>query len=115
MENNFNQEEWNKFILENNGLFLQSWEWGEFQKSLGRKVWRLGDCENWAALVIRHDLPLGKNYLYCPGGPVLSCPLYPPSSVEEGVGGGVVEYQHSAPSGHLPSSEGRKKRMVARL
>ncbi len=60
---------WNKFIIENNRLFLQSWEWGEFQKSLGRKIWRLGDGENWTALIIRYDLPMGKNYLYCPGGP----------------------------------------------
>ena len=66
----FVKEKWNNFVLENNGLFLQSWEWGEFQKSLGRKIWRLGDCENWAALVVKHNLPLGKNYLYCPGGPI---------------------------------------------
>ena len=115
--------EWNKFIIENKGSFLQSWEWGEFQESLGRKVWRLGDCENWAALVVRHDLPFGKNYLYCPGGPVikLSKPIIPPSSNAaegrffservEGEGGGVdIKNQHpTAPqyAGHLPSSEGR--------
>ncbi|QQG44908.1 MAG: peptidoglycan bridge formation glycyltransferase FemA/FemB family protein [Candidatus Sungiibacteriota bacterium] len=41
--------------------FLQSKEWEEFQKSVGRKTWRLG-----GALVIQHTLPLGFNYLYCP-------------------------------------------------
>jgi len=66
------KEKWNKFIIENNGLFLQSFEWGEFQESLGRKIWRLGDCKEGAALVIKYDLPMGKNYLYCPGGPVIN-------------------------------------------
>lgn len=41
--------------------FLQSSEWEEFQKSVGRKTWRI--C---GILVIRHDLPAGFNYLYCP-------------------------------------------------
>lgn len=41
--------------------FLQSPEWEEFQRSLGRKTWRTEGM-----LVIRHDLPLGFNYLYCP-------------------------------------------------
>jgi lipid II:glycine glycyltransferase (peptidoglycan interpeptide bridge formation enzyme) len=67
-----NKKRWNAFIIENKGLFLQSWEWGEFQKSLGRKIWRLRDGENWAALIIRYDLPMGKNYLYCPAGPLLN-------------------------------------------
>ena len=39
--------------------FLQSQEWADFQKSLGRKVWQV-ELIN----VIKHDLPLGKNYLY---------------------------------------------------
>jgi lipid II:glycine glycyltransferase (peptidoglycan interpeptide bridge formation enzyme) len=66
------REKWNKFIIENNGLFLQSFEWGEFQESLGRKIWRLGDSEKWQALIVRYDLPLSKNYLYCPGGPIIN-------------------------------------------
>lgn len=41
--------------------FFQSPEWEEFQKSVGRKTWRI--CN---VLVIRHDLPAGFNYLYCP-------------------------------------------------
>lgn len=43
------------------GYFLQSHEWEKIQKSLGRKVWRVDKT-----LVIRHDLPAGLNYLYCP-------------------------------------------------
>ena len=82
-----NQKEiWNEFIAKNNSEgFLQSWEWGEFQKSLGRKVWRIGIIEDkknlesgiWnienlvaVALIVKHDLPFGKSYLYCPRGPV---------------------------------------------
>ncbi|MBU0598599.1 peptidoglycan bridge formation glycyltransferase FemA/FemB family protein [Patescibacteria group bacterium] len=54
--------------------FLQSWEWGEFQKSLDRQIWRLGVFEGdnlvGSALVIKQTLPMGKCYLYCPRGPV---------------------------------------------
>lgn len=41
--------------------FLQSPEWEEFQKSLGLKTQRVDNI-----LIIRHDLPGGLNYLYCP-------------------------------------------------
>lgn len=41
--------------------FLQSLEWEKFQQSIGRKTWRID-----GTLVIRHDLPLGFSYLYCP-------------------------------------------------
>lgn len=39
---------------------LQSPEWESFQKSLGRKTWRVNNT-----LIIKHNLMLGKNYLYC--------------------------------------------------
>lgn len=58
--------------------FLQSWAWGEFQQSFGRKIWRFGaydgDLLVGAALVIRHELMLGKTYIYCPRGPVADSP-----------------------------------------
>ena len=91
-----NQKEvWNKFIAENcSESFLQAWEWGEFQKSLGRKIWRIGVIDNNSldddksentkyqipntkydllsvALVVKYDLPLGQSYFYCPRGPVI--------------------------------------------
>lgn len=70
---------WNNFIATHgpkSGAFLQSFEWGEFQKKLGRKIWRLGALENGnlaaVALIIKHNLPFGKSYLYCPRGPIES-------------------------------------------
>jgi len=57
------------------GSFLQSHEWGEFQKHYGYKIWHLGifDQEKLkaVALMIKYPLPLGKSYLYCPKGPVI--------------------------------------------
>lgn len=54
--------------------FLQSWAWGDFQAGLGRRIWRLGAMAEerlvGAALVIEHQLMMGKTYLYCPRGPV---------------------------------------------
>ncbi|MBL7154992.1 MAG: peptidoglycan bridge formation glycyltransferase FemA/FemB family protein [Candidatus Portnoybacteria bacterium] len=63
------KEEWDQFVIQNSGSFLQSWPWGEFQESLGRQIWRL-ETEGLKALLIKHNLPLGKSYLYCPRGPV---------------------------------------------
>ena len=48
--------------------FLQTTDWLSFQKSLGRKVWRLDDGFI-QANVIQHDARFGKNYLYIPHGP----------------------------------------------
>ena len=73
-----NKEKWNKFILENRGSFLQSFEWGEIQERLGRKVFRMWLVDEnidegapiFSAQIIKHDLPFGKNYLYIPHGPI---------------------------------------------
>ena len=70
-ETGINRDDWNRFVLENGGSFLQSWEWGEFQKSVGRKTFYL-KSEDWQVLLIKHDLPFGKSYLYCPRGPIIS-------------------------------------------
>ena len=41
--------------------FLQSKEWMDFQKALGRKVWEMDGIN-----VVKHNLPFGKSYLYSP-------------------------------------------------
>jgi len=69
---NINQQEWDNFVSQQKlAQFLQSWQWGEFQQGLGRFCWRLKS--DWGqALVIKHNLPFNKNYLYCPRGPILT-------------------------------------------
>ena len=92
-----NQKEiWNKFTAFNNSeSFLQSWQWGEFNCALGRKIWRLAivddslSCEDKTkvssikyqvssdnlvavALIVKYNLPFERSYLYCPRGPVIN-------------------------------------------
>ncbi len=53
--------------------FLHSWNWGEFNKLMGHKIWRLGIYENkkpiGAALIIKVKAKRGI-FLLCPHGPV---------------------------------------------
>lgn len=65
------KKDWDRFVLEQDGPFLQSFEWGEFQKSIGREIFYLRDTD-WQALLVKYQMPLGRNYLYCPHGPVLA-------------------------------------------
>lgn len=63
------RKEWNNFILKNapkSGAFLQSFEWSEFQESMGNKSFSV---EN-SGLFSKHRLFFGKNYLYSRRGPV---------------------------------------------
>jgi len=63
---------WDGFLKESpSGSFLQSFAWGEFQQSLGRKIFRLQAKDQrdtvWAqALVIEMLLPLKQKLLYSP-------------------------------------------------
>jgi len=66
-----NKNQLNSLQSQNNmAQFLQSWEWGEFQEKHGRKVFRFGIEEKGklasAITAIKHNLPFGKSYLYCP-------------------------------------------------
>lgn len=69
------KDRWNDFIKSSpNGSLLQSFGWGNFQKSLGRKIWRLMVNNSQvlgATLITKHNLPFGKSYLYCPRGPII--------------------------------------------
>lgn len=58
---------WNKNLISKNVSFLQSWEWGELQKHLGRDVFRLR-TDSISSLVVTHSLPLQQSYLYIPHG-----------------------------------------------
>lgn len=66
----------NRFVTENEtGSFLQSWDWGEWQAALGRRVVRfkiLDDSGNMmgAVQLVKMPLPLERYYLYAPYGPV---------------------------------------------
>lgn len=69
--------DWDDFIAAAGGDFLQSWDWGEFQRQVGHQVDRLAlfdDQGRMAAAVsfITQFLPGGKNYWFCPRGPVLA-------------------------------------------
>jgi peptidoglycan pentaglycine glycine transferase (the first glycine) len=70
------KNKWDEFVKANSSDFglLQSWAWGEFQRSLARKVFNLvvvdGDKILAAAGVIKMPLRLGKSYFYVPRGPI---------------------------------------------
>lgn len=50
--------------------FLQSKPWAQFQRSLGRPFFEY-DQDFISAVIFKYPLPLGRNYLYVPYGPVL--------------------------------------------
>jgi len=67
---------WEQFVLaDKNGSFLQSWNWGEFQKLMGEKVFRLGVFEKeklvGACLLIKIHAKRG-DHLICPAGPLIN-------------------------------------------
>ena len=70
---------WNAFVQKHgpaSGAFLQSWDWGEFQKAFGRQVLCVGWLEQneiiAAAQLVEFPLPFNQKYFYCPRGPVLA-------------------------------------------
>lgn len=70
---------WNQFVQAHYppvGAFMQTWEWGEFQKTLGRTVRRyyVGIKHKPAAAftLVEYKLPGGFAYGYAPRGPVIA-------------------------------------------
>lgn len=53
--------------------FLQSVQWGKFQKSVGRNVFCI-ENDLFAASIIEHTLPIVGKYFYCPRGPIFCHP-----------------------------------------
>ncbi|MFA6304598.1 MAG: peptidoglycan bridge formation glycyltransferase FemA/FemB family protein [Patescibacteria group bacterium] len=71
------QQELNNFVAtQPHSQLLQSYSWGEFNKTLDHHLWRLGIFNNEqivaCATIINNKLPLQKSYLYCPRGPIFS-------------------------------------------
>ena len=81
-----NKSQWENFVQsEKESTFLQSWNWGEFNKNTGEKVWRLGVFDNGellaVALVIRVNAKRGS-FLFVPQGPVIISNIqYPISNI----------------------------------
>ncbi len=68
------KKSWEEFSLSTSpNSFLQSFNWGEFNLALNRKIFRLGIFDDetlvGVCLVIKHNTKLG-NYLYVPRGPI---------------------------------------------
>jgi len=69
------KNKWNEFVINNQGNFLQSFEWGEFQNALGEKTFRFGVQENnfilaEAQMIKQAFLFRGKSFFYIPFGPI---------------------------------------------
>jgi peptidoglycan pentaglycine glycine transferase (the first glycine) len=64
-----NRDEWNKKTIELGGSILQSFEWGEFHRSLGLTVHEFAG-EDFTNLAVEFPLPMKKKYLYCARGPL---------------------------------------------
>ena len=70
------QAEWDDFVIKTDSdSFLHSWNWGEFNRNTGEKIWRLGFFEageiEAAALVIKVAARRGT-FLLVPHGPIIN-------------------------------------------
>ena len=69
-----NKNEWEEFLIQcAEKTFLQSWNWGEFNKGMNSKIWRLGIYNNEklisVALIFKISARRGT-FLFIPHGPV---------------------------------------------
>lgn len=65
MASDLSREAWNSLVLSRPNTFFQSWEWGELQENLGRKVYRFIE-DGLPFHFYEYELPLGRSYLYSP-------------------------------------------------
>jgi len=70
---------WNRFVAKNHppiGAFLESWEWGTFQKTLGWGTKRYVVLEGGRTVAVfgmmHYGLPFGFSHGYSPRGPVIA-------------------------------------------
>lgn len=83
------RDKWDEIVTSSGSrAFLQSWAWGEMRRKLGA-CWRLvfeeaGELKA-VALVLRREMPIGRSWLYVPGGPVFSKLSGKASNVYEGL------------------------------
>lgn len=70
------KEVWEHFLLQTRpNTFLQNWNWGVFNESIGRKIFRLGIFSSnkliGVCLLLKYESRIA-NYFYAPRGPVLN-------------------------------------------
>ncbi|MCK9368354.1 peptidoglycan bridge formation glycyltransferase FemA/FemB family protein [Candidatus Dojkabacteria bacterium] len=67
------QEQWDTFLTTlPHGNILQSWIWGDFQKELGRKIWRLGifNEDRLVGVALAYKIPTRlRTHIYLSNGP----------------------------------------------
>ncbi len=68
------KKDWDRFILKENGSFLQSFDWGVFQEKQGNPVFRIAVRSKGETIlqaqIIKEKLPFSKFYFQLPYGPV---------------------------------------------
>lgn len=70
-------EAWDAFVMQTSAPneFLQSWQWGEFQRSAGKTITRLevlkGKRRVAVALLVPHTTRLLKSFILAPRGPII--------------------------------------------
>jgi peptidoglycan pentaglycine glycine transferase (the first glycine) len=74
-----NKDKWNNFVIKNasDGGLLQSFQWGDLQEGLGKKIWRLGIVNEGndllaTCLAFKDDLALGQKTIEVYRGPVIN-------------------------------------------
>jgi len=60
-----NKETWNQAVVNHGADFLQSFQWSEFQKSIGQKVIKQ-EIAGVPVQIIKYPLPFKQSYLYAP-------------------------------------------------
>jgi lipid II:glycine glycyltransferase (peptidoglycan interpeptide bridge formation enzyme) len=83
------QKKWDSFLIkQEHSNILQSYSWGEFQKALGRKIWRLGVFEEKkiVGVALAQYIPTRlRSHIYISNGPVI-LPQYFESGLNKLVG-----------------------------